>query len=165
MITDQEIHSLITLPKVITSKDPLRGYHEENRSRHCTLYLVSSDQTNRKFSVFVRQTVLFPKNFSIGILYLDAPGNLSDSPLTRYNGSHGDNSRAPDGHYEQPHIHYLTAAEVASGSRKPPERLIVNTDKYSTLEEALPIFFTDTNTQNYINYLPELLHSRLFHGY
>ena len=72
-----------------------------------------------------------------------------------------EHSRAPDGHYAQPHIHLITQDEMAKGHTQPQENQRLVTDKYVTLEEALRVFFQDTATANYARFFPELLEPRM----
>ncbi len=105
MITDEDIRNLIRSPKRIVSKSPTKGYREENGSRRCDLNLEPADGSGRSFSVFVRQHQRFGRNFSIGLRYAVNEGKLTTVTLARYNGPHGETSRAPDEHYARSHIH------------------------------------------------------------
>ena len=119
----------------------------------------------REFPVFIRQHLRFTRNFSIGLRYTANQGKLTTITLARYNGPHGETSIAPDGHYALPHIHYITADEIAKGHTHPQENHREVTDRYETLEEALRVFFRDTATLNYEGFFPDLLQGRLFSGY
>ncbi len=165
MLTEQEIQDLIGLPKSIVGKNPAKDYREENGQRRCDLELESSDGTGRAFTVFVRQNIRLPGNFSVGLRYVVNRGKLATVTLARYNGPHGEHSHAPDGHYSLPHIHYITEAEIETGHRQPQENHRELTDKYANLEDALRVFFRDTSTENYASYFPELIQSRMFNGY
>ena len=114
MLTQQRIQELIALPKIIVRRLPSHGYREENGNRRCDLELRSDGQDDGTFAVFIRQNLQFVENFPIGLRYrADLP--LGAITLMRYNGPHGESSRAPDGHYAQPHIHRITEQELASG--------------------------------------------------
>ena len=165
MITDQDIQDLIRIPKEISIRAPASGYREEFGSRRCNLYLRFLSRTRREFPVFIRQHLRFTRNFSIGLRYTANQGKLTTITLVRYNGPHGETSKAPDGHYALPHIHYITADEIAKGHTHPQENHREVTDRYETLEEALRVFFRDTATQNYEGFFPDLLQGRLFSGY
>ena len=165
MIGNDNIQALIRLPKVIVSKSPARGYREENGSRRCDLELQTSNGSGQVFPVFIRQHIRFGQNFSIGLRYSANQGKPATVTLIRYNGFHGETSRAPDGHYAQPHIHYTPGDEIASGNTHPQENLRQVTDRYSTFDEALRAFFADTATLNYSDYFPELTQPRLINGY
>ena len=93
MMNNQDIQTLIRLPKVIIDKKPADGYREENRTRRCDLDLQSSDETGRVFQVFIRQHIRIGQNFSIGLRYAVNLGKLTTITLARYNGPHGEYSR------------------------------------------------------------------------
>jgi len=76
--------------------------------------------------------------------------------LVRYNGPHGEESRSEDGHYAAPHIHRITAAEMNSGNTEPQEKHREVTGRFSSLEEALVVFFEEVGVQNYSRHFPEL---------
>ena len=116
------------------------------------------------FAVFIRQILKFAENFSIGLRYrADLP--LGAITLLRYNGPHGESSRAPDGHYAKPHIHRITQQEINSGSTQPQERDRTITDAYATLEQALWVFFNDAGVSNPDEYFPEIGQLRLSYGH
>ena len=95
MLTQQRIQELIKLPKTIVRRRPSHGYREEESgSRRCDLDLRSHGQDDGTFAVFIRQNLQFAENFSIGLRYrADLP--LGAITLLRYNGPHGESSRAP----------------------------------------------------------------------
>ena len=158
MLTDQEIQDLIRSPKEIKEKIPVRGYKEDYGHRRCNLKLESTEDEEAKlFSVFILQNSFFLENFSIGLRYQTNDRMLGSVTLVRYNGPHGETSRSQDGHYAEPHIHRITAGEIESGNIQPQESHREITDRYSTLEEALNIFFSDIGVINYSEYFPELL--------
>ena len=68
----------------------------------------------------------------------------------------------PDGHYAKLHIHRITAAELASGSRQPKEQHRTITDRYATLDDALRTFFSDLNINGIQQFFPELVQRRTF---
>ena len=175
MLSNREIQDLVDLPKVIVDKDPSLGYKEEGRHIRCHLdLLVESDHTSSfvvpvrhlaKFTVFIRQHTKFLENFSIGLRYQTGDKRLGTITLVRYNGPHGEFSLPVDGHFARPHIHRITASELASGSTEPQEHYREITDLYSTFEQALVVFFKDVAMSNYEEYFPELLQPRLFNGH
>jgi hypothetical protein len=85
--------------------------------------------------------------------------------LVRYNGPHGETSRAPDGHYAKAHIHRITEQELASGSTQPQERDRTITVQYATLDQALWVFFNDAGVSNHDEYFPEMSQMTLFNGH
>ena len=164
MLTQQRIQELIRLPKTIVRRRPSHGYREESGSRRCDLDLRSHGQDDGTFGVFIRQNIQFVENFSIGLRYrADSP--LGAITLLRYNGPHGESSRAPDGHYAKSHIHRITQQEIASASTQPQERDRTITDEYATLEQALWVFFNDAGVSNHDEYFPEIAQMRLSYGH
>ena len=165
MLTDDDIRTLITARKRIENKDPVNGYRLQSRHRRCDLHLVNDANAAETFTVFVRQNVDFIENFSIGLRYQTGDPVLGSITLIRYNGPHGESSRDPDGHYSRSHIHRITAYEIASGNNQPQEKHRTVTDRYSTLEEGLQVFFADLAVTNYGDFFPDVQQGRLFDGY
>ena len=161
MMTDQQIRDLIACSKQITNKQPAQGYRDEGGHQRCDLNLQSVNGIGGVFRVFVRRNTTFIENFSIGLRYQRTDPSRLSVTLARYNGPHGESSRAPDGHYAQPHIHRITAQALASGSTYPQEKEREITSRYSTFEQALEVFFGDAGVTNYANYFPELRQGRL----
>ena len=161
-LTDDDIQSLIHLPKVIESKNPAVGYKEEKGQRRCDLDMKAMSNGGELFSVFVRQNLKFNENFSIGLRYSTGDPRLGSLTLVRYNGPHGEYSRHPDRHFAKPHIHRITAAEIATGSSEPQERSREITDRYSTLESALLAFFDDIKAIEWESHFPNLRQARMF---
>lgn len=162
ILTDDDIRSLIHLPKMIESKSPAVGYREANGQRRCDLEMQAASNDGVSFSVFVRQNVTFNENFSVGLRYSTGDTRLGSLTLVRYNGPHGEYSRHPDGHFAKPHIHRITAAEIASGSSEPQERSREITNRYSTLDSALLVFFDDIKATDFETHFPNLRQARLF---
>lgn len=164
MLKDFEIQALIEMEKRIVRKNPVKGFREENRHLGCRLELESDSDEEKKFKVFIRRSVEFIENFSIGLRHETNFPSLKIITLIRYNGPHGEISRHSDGHYAKPHIHRITAAEIASGSMEPQEKHRKITDKYRSFEEAISIFFRDIGAINFVEHFPELRQTRLFNG-
>ena len=162
MLTDPEIQALVTSPKRITRRNPARGYAEENGHRRCSLVMECVEGEGGSFTVFVRQNSQFIENYSIGLRWQTGNRDWGSITLVRYNGPHGEVSRDEDGHYAKPHIHRMTAEEMQAGSVRPPERQREITDRYSTLESALEVFFGDAGVTNWREYFPELSQGSLF---
>ena len=57
ILTDDDIRSLIHLPKMIESRSPAVGYREANGQRRCDLEMQAASNDGVSFSVFVRQNV------------------------------------------------------------------------------------------------------------
>ena len=163
---DQEILDLIACPKLIVRRQPGHGYRTENLQNRCDLDLQAAggELDGNEFKVFIRQNTVFIENFSIGLRFQTGSRLLGLITLARYNGPHGESSRAPDGHYAQPHIHIITASELVKGSLQPQENDREITDRYRTLDEGLRVFFGDTGVTNAADYFPGLLQGRLFDG-
>ena len=154
MLTDTQIQELIAMPKRILNKEPANGYKADGAQRRCNLVLAAIHPGNGEFEVFIRQNLEFVENFSIG-LHCKPSAHPRRITLVRYNGPHGEVSRAPDGHYAAPHIHRITQEELAKGSAEPQEKLRELTDRYNTFEQALPVFFSDVGVSNYDKYFAE----------
>ena len=152
MLTDQEIQGLLVMPKVITDKQPAKGYRDEGFQKRCNLELIGS--YDEHFVVFVRQHSTFIENYSIGLRYQTGEPSVGTITLIRYNGAHGEERRQPGGHFAVPHIHRITEAELLSGSRQPQESHREMTDRYGTFEAALKVFFTDMKVENAKDYFP-----------
>ena len=164
-MTDNDIAGLIYLPKTIETKSPAAGYREVHGQRRCDLDLRATSEDGPSFSVFVRQNLMFSENYSIGLRYFTGDRRLGSLTLVRYNGPHGEYSRHPDGHFAKPHIHRITEDEIASGSSEPQEQNREITNKYSTFDQALFIFFSDIAAVNFERHFPNLSQLRLFHGH
>ncbi len=162
--TEQEIQEWITSPKVILSTNPKHGFKDKNRywreSRMILAGVASDglrpDANGGEYDVFINQNTRFLENFSIGLLYKTEYSNMKTIPLVRYNGAHGETSRTRDGHYSRPHIHRINAAMIASGSILPELAIREITERYSTLTEAMNVFFTDIGVERYHSYLPKI---------
>lgn len=165
MLTDQEITSLIEVPKTIVARTPATGYRDDNRNIRCDVEMTASSDNGEAFAVFIRRHNRYIENFSIGLRYRTFDKQLGDVTLVRYNGLHGEVSRHPDGHFAKSHIHRITEEEVMQGLLQPQERRREITDRYGTFEEALWIFFGDIGTTNLERYFPELRQPRLFDGH
>ncbi len=161
MLTDHRIQDLVSCSKRITRKEPARGYREESRHLRCDLELVSIEDSSVAFKAFIRQSTEFIENFSIGLRYPTNDPILGIVTLVRYNGPHGETSRNPDGHYARSHIHRITSSEIESGSNQPQERNREITDRYSTFEQGLAVFFNDTGVLNSEEYFPGILQGAL----
>lgn len=161
MLTNDDIHNLISLPKVIEEKDPAREYHEADGHRRCSLKLRAKSESGETFRAFVNQNMKFTENFSVGLNYLTGDSRTARITLVRYNGPHGEYSRNPDGHFAAPHIHRITEEEIASGSYRPQERHREITDRYTTFEQALRVFFTDIAADGFESHFPNLIQLRL----
>ena len=146
------------------SKVPVRGLREESGHRRCNLTLHAPTDSTVRFEVFIRQTLRYIENFSLGLIYHPRDKGHGAITLVRYNGAHGEQMLTPDGHYAQPHIHYLTAEELARGYLQPRALRRVLTDRFSTLEDAIPVFLQDIGVSNVNTYFEDLTQGKLFNG-
>ncbi len=167
MLTDRRIQRLLDSSKTISKKKPARGYKDENRHKRWDLELEITSDRVLTLTVFVRQSIQFIENFSLGPRYQTNDPTLGAITLVRYNGPHGEFSKHPDGRRTKPHIHRITAAEIANRNTQPQEKHRETTDRYRTFEEALAVFFRDIGATNFMDYFPasELLQGRLFNGH
>jgi hypothetical protein len=166
MLTDADICDLIGRSKRIVNKSPTSGYREQGQSRRCDLELVDIADECRKYRVFIRQNTKFIENFTIGLRHRpQGDPTMRMLTLVRYNGPHGEYSRNADGHYAVPHIHRITQKEIASGSHQPQECHRELTDRYSTYESALQVFWMDIGVRDDANinkHFPGLMQSKMF---
>lgn len=132
MYTDQFIQQLITCQKVVTEapkeKDARSGYTKK------VFNLVSVDE-QFSFSGFMSQNIMFPENFSVGLVYKpkEERGSIT---LLRCNGMHGGTIQNP--HHAYCHIHTVQADYLNQGSRV--ENHIEITNEYSTFEMAIQYY-------------------------
>ena len=161
MLTNRQIQCLIDCPKTITKKEPAIGYREDGRHLRCDLELESVQDSNVIFKIFVRRNTEFIENFSIGLRYQVNDPSLGSITLIRYNGPHGEISRDPDGHYARSHIHRITASELESGNTQPQEMHREITDRYSSFNRGLVVFFNDTGVMNFEEYFLDALQETL----
>lgn len=152
-LSDQDIRDLVESPKEIVRRKPESGFKNIHKSLRCDLELYSSMEEDA-FKIFARQSTVIPEDFAIGLRYRIE--GLGTALLVRYNGAHGEVSKNEDGHYSVPHIHRMTAKQIASGGilRMPKEREI--TTKYETFEDAFIIFFKEIGIDDYLTYFPDL---------
>ena len=166
MLTDADIADLISRPKRIVKKTPASGYTEKDQNRRCDLELVDIEDERSEYGVFIRQNTNFIENFTIGLSHRpQIDTTMRTLTLVRYNGPHGEYSISPDGHYAVPHIHRITEAEIASGSYQPQERHRELTNRYSTYESALRVFWGDIGVRDDANinkHFPGLMQSSMF---
>jgi len=153
MLSQSEINSLISCPKLVENAEPSKGMNTEKRSRRKNLDLKAT-QERHAFRVFIRQSTELLEDFSIGLIYRSGDKEKGNIMLIRFNGNHGDVDWSKDGHYSSFHIHRMTEELLEQGIREPKE--IEKTARYSTLEEALADFFNEINLENWLGYFPEL---------
>lgn len=156
----EEIEELIALPKVITDA-PRREMVEEGGHRRNDFKCESTDGKHR-FRVFMRQNVMFPDAFSVGLAYsLPEGGELV---LIRCNGPHGPVANNPltgagIPHYDF-HVHKATPENIAAGKRA--EAGGETTSEYGTFDDALAYFVRRCGIDGADAYFPALGNPTLF---
>ena len=162
MLSDSEIKELIIMPKKIIKKSPHKILEKKSSTeRECNLDLQSLDPQGNFFSVFIRQNINFTELFSIGLCYLPEDKILGRIQLIRYNGAHDngahyDKNRDKDGHYGNPHIHWITTEEMKSAVINPQPKHRKITDKYTKFDEALAVFFEDMKIENHLKHFRQI---------
>jgi hypothetical protein len=132
MYTDQLIQQLITCQKIVTDppkeKDARSGYIKK------VFTLLSVDE-QFSFSGFMNQNIMFPENFSVGLVYKpkEERGSIT---LLRCNGMHGGTIQNP--HHAYCHIHTVQADYLNQGARV--ENHIEITNEYSTFDMAIQYY-------------------------
>lgn len=131
--TDDSIRNLITCAKRVT-EPPAREFKEENRHRRKDMRLQSTDGEHRTFDVFIRQSLEFAEDFSLGLMYLSPEGKRMT--LVRFNGQHDQSNNPLDlqkTHFQY-HIHTATADNLNDGryDKHPAEPAT----RYASFEEA-----------------------------
>lgn len=166
---DTMVDNFISQPKAVTDRYPSRGneLRENSRSRSVTLEL--SGIENNRFSVFIREHIDLDHNYSIGLDHLPDEGILRKLPIVRYNSQHDPKQRT--GHRPSPHIHRITINDIIIALKneiKIKIRSANNTEKYTSFEELLAVFPSDTNIIDFsshvkkVDFLPTPLQERLF---
>lgn len=130
--TDDNIQDLIACPKRVTDP-PAREFKSENRHRRKDMRLQSTNGQSHNFEVFIRQSLEFAEDFSLGLVYMSPEGKRMT--LVRFNGQHGQSNDPLDlakTHFQY-HIHTATAANLNDGRyEKHPAALA----RYASFEEA-----------------------------
>lgn len=139
--TDNELTRLIGCEKRI-SQAPKKEMRTEGQMQRNEMELESLDGKH-SFRVFMRQSLQFSENFSIGMDYLpkDGPGSFC---LLRCNGMHGGHKVHP--HHLHCHVHRSKAEDVNAGLRV--ERHIEPTTEYAAFRDALRYFLLRANVQS-----------------
>lgn len=151
--TENEISALIGCRKTI--KEPPR--REMKRHRRNDLVVVSDNGMN--FDAFIRQSLDFVEDFSIGLVCHALDGKRIT--LVRYNGQHEQSPELFGSHpHFSYHIHRATAGNLAAGRfEKHPGEV---TNRYASLDEAIGDFMTTTNIQGWEKHFPQSMPLPLF---
>jgi len=135
--TTEIIDELIVRPKRV-SKPPSKEFKEENRHRRKDMELVGVDGGD--FSVFIRQSLEFPEDFSLGLLYILEGKRIL---LVRYNGQHeqtDDVIKLQNLHFQY-HIHKASPENLNNGRLE--KHASTHSANYASFEEATTEFLTD----------------------
>lgn len=146
--TETEIARLISCQKTIKDA-PRRDMKEENRHRRNDLTVVSAE--GEDFDVFIRQSLEFAEDFSLGLVYRTEDGRRI--LLVRYNGQHEQSPQGFAGHpHYAYHIHRATAENLDNGRyEKHPASI---TEAYASFDETIGAFMQDTGIQGWDKYFP-----------
>lgn len=148
--TDDELSDLIACPKVITNP-PHREMRLDGQHWRNEMDLVASDDKALTFHVFMRRNDNIPENFSIGLDFRHVE-ERDTICLLRCNGPHGRYLGQRDPAHIRRHIHYARAENIEAGARA--ERGGVETDEYSSYEDALAYFLQQTGIEHAEEYFP-----------
>ena len=137
--TDKELADLASMPKRVTNPGARWSDKPKSRPVHRqrTFQAVAQQDQETRFSVYQRQNLADPSDFSCGISY--HPPGAPPLTLARYNGpshEHGDITY-------RTHIHRASERAIAAG--KKPEFEAEETNQFETLEGALACLIEDFN--------------------
>ena len=138
-----EVEALISCPKEV-SEAPKREMKLDGAQKRNTAKLVALDGTNGEFTIFMRQNVDFPENFSIGLAYSPRDGRETIT-LLRCNGKHGDFNSNFDPQHPHWDFHVHRASDKAIEAGFAPEKFAIKTTEYASFEEALQVFVKQVN--------------------
>jgi hypothetical protein len=149
MYTDGFLKILLECEKQIL-EPPSKEFKEDRGHLKKNFSLISLSE-EFQFNAFIRKSIIFQENFSIGIDY-NPKGEKGTVCLLRCNGAHGENRVFPI--HATFHIHKASADSINSGLK--PESNIEETNEYATFEEALQYFIKTVNLkqEDQIKYFP-----------
>jgi hypothetical protein len=139
--TDEMIHQLIVCPKIVveppkeTNKGGRGGFVKKS-------FTLASQDGQHMFSGFITQSVTFPENFSIGLVY-SPKSEKGSTVLLRCNGKHGGTIQHP--HHAFFHIHYAGADRINNGLKAEGDIRI--TEEYATMDTAFEYFVDLVNIE------------------
>ncbi len=144
MLSDQEIASLVALPKLLPARRS-RQLLEETRYRskneitpHQVEASLAVPADNGLFTILVRRNKLRAIDFAV-ILFYSERGRVNDYRLRQYHGGHGGHTNPIEGTPippRTPHIH-LATYRYWERDHDQPDRFAVATDTFEVWEEAL----------------------------
>lgn len=161
MFTISRIDELIMCDKQITDA-PTRDFREEYRHRRKDFRLQAANDPKLSFSVFMRQSLEFVEDFSLGLVYQSEDGKRIT--LVRYNGQHHQSNDLYD--LEKPHfqyhIHRATPENLNNGRYE--KHPATATPLYASFEEAIEEFLTAIGVRqpDISRYFPEINSLPLF---
>ena len=145
------LDQLFSCEKVFSAKPQVKD-KSHYRHKESSFELVSSDR-RFIFNCYIRESIELLEDFSIGIIFRRDPAE--PIILARYNGNHGEHMNLlTKERFSGFHVHKLTMS--ALDAKIQPENYAELTNKYSTLREALAVFFEELKVTNYLDYFPEL---------
>lgn len=137
--TLSRINELIDCDKQITDA-PTRDFKEEYRHRRKDFRLHAVNDPRLLFIVFMRQSLEFAEDFSLGLVYLSEDGKKMT--LIRYNGQHDQSNDPYDlakPHFQY-HIHKATPENLIDG--RYDKHPATATRLYASFTEATQEFLT-----------------------
>lgn len=155
VFTEDELNALIFCPKQI-EVPPRREMRTEGKMKRNEMTLRSSNGSEA-FRVFLRQSLEFAENFSLGLIYVPI-GDPGSFALVRCNGQHGGTASQP--HHAYYHTHKCIADDLNDGILEP--RRIEQTSAYASYFEALGYFLDMINLENAENFFPGIKQRLLF---
>lgn len=158
MLTDELITKLTTEEKIITDP-PKKDFKEENQHLRNEFQMTSSD-SSRRYSVFIRKHIKFMENFSIGLIYHLEEGTSYN--LFRCNGKHGEvvvDILNPVPHFGY-HTHKITAELLENNINDPKHSEL--TKEYASFEQAMNYFCRYVNIKDADKYFPNINQTNLF---
>ena len=108
--------------------------------------------------MFTRKNEFFPENFTVGLKWVNN-GYRKDIVLLRCNGAHGGTYNLNSSHFK-PHIHKLTNENLERENFV--ENHIIETEEYSTLEDAVRYFCSICHISNPKEYFKYFSQTTLF---
>jgi hypothetical protein len=154
--TEDDINYLIDCAKTI-KEVPKRDMKEENRHRRNDMVVINSE--GDEFDVFIRQSLDFDEDFSVGLVYRSKDGKRIT--LVRYNGQHeqSDKPFSDNPHFSY-HIHRATADNLNTGRfEKHPASI---TETYGSFDEAIGEFMKAARINDWQKYFPDAVSLSLF---
>lgn len=144
MFTAARIDELIACEKRVTVP-PAREFREEYRHRRKDFRLEAVGDPPRSFGAFMRQSLEFAEDFSLGLVYLSEEGKRMT--LIRFNGQHDQSNDPYDlakAHFQY-HVHRATADNLNNGRYGKHPAAVTRT--YASFPEAMQSFLATIGLQ------------------